>query len=285
MNEYGQLRRVAVRHPRDLFRSQAEMSRNWRAQEFIAEPDREAAGAEFEAFTGILRNAGADVLELPFDERLTAPAIYTRDNTVMTPRGVVVARMGRPYRSDEPSVNAAALADAGYAIRGEIEAPGFLEGGDVVWFDRQTCAVGQGYRTNGEGIRQLQQLLGPATHVEAVQLPHFRGPEFCLHLMSLISPVDTDLAVIYAPLMAVPFRRWLIDRGVEFVEVPDDEFERQGSNVLAVAPRKVVMVEGCPVTQARLEAAGCEVITFPGEHLCIRGCGGPTCLTRPLARA
>jgi len=284
LNEHGQLRRVAVRHPRAHFRDQRYLDRNWREQEFLAAPDYERAVAEYEGFLDILRGAGAEILELSFDERLTAPAIYARDATLVTPRGLVACRMGRPYRAEETAVTATTLADAGCSLLGEVEPPGYLEGGDVVWFDRQTCAVGQAYRTNSEGIRQLQQLLGPAAHVEPVPLPHYRGPEVCLHLMSLISPVDADLAVVYAPLMPVPFRRWLKDRGVAFVEVPDEEFERQGSNVLALAPRKVVMVEGCPVTRERLEKAGCEVLTYPGENISVKGVGGPTCLTRPLER-
>jgi N-dimethylarginine dimethylaminohydrolase len=159
-----------------------------------------------------------------------------------------------------------------------------LEGGDVVWFDDRTVAVGRGYRTNAEGIRQFAESLGPAVGVIIVPLPHCRGPQDVFHLMSILSPVDEQLAVVYSPLMPVPFREWLLERGMRLVEVPEAEFESMGANVLALAPRRVVMLEGNPVTTARLEAAGVEVLTYGGSEISLKGGGGPTCLTRPLTR-
>ena len=173
----------------------------------------------------------------------------------------------------------------GIPVLGAIEAPGTLEGGDFLWFDERTCAVADGYRTNPAGIRQLAALLGPEVHVEVVPLPHFHGPGECLHLMSIISPLDADLAAVYSPLMTVPFRNWLLERGIRLVEVPDEEYGlTMGCNVLALAPRKCLAIEGSPITRARLEAAGCEVIAFKAEEISLKGGGGPTCLTRPLLR-
>jgi N-dimethylarginine dimethylaminohydrolase len=170
-------------------------------------------------------------------------------------------------------------------ILGHIVAPGSLEGGDVVWLDSRTVAVGEGYRTNGAGIRQFRALLGDLVdEVISVPLPHWTGPADCLHLMSLISPVAADLAVVYSRLLPVPFRQLLIERGYELVEVADDEYNLMACNVLAVAPRKVVMLAGCPATERGLKAAGAEVWTFDGSDLCLLGGGGPTCLTRPLLR-
>ena len=155
----------------------------------------------------------------------------------------------------------------------------------MLWLDSRTLAVGQGYRTNAEGIRQLRTLLGDAVdEVEVVPLPHWRGPASCLHLMSFISLIDQDLALVYSPLMPVPFRESLLARGFTLVEVPDQEFDTLGCNVLAVAPRVCVMVEGNPRTKALLEAAGAQVHTFEGQEICVKGEGGPTCLTRPLLR-
>jgi N-dimethylarginine dimethylaminohydrolase len=176
------------------------------------------------------------------------------------------------------------LAALGVPIIGAIEPPGLLEGGDVVWFDAQTAAVGRGYRTNDAGIAQLRAFLGDGVDVIVVPLPHYRGPADVFHLMSIISPVDADLAVVYSPLMPVPFREWLCRRGVRLVEVPDEEFESMGSNVLALAPRRCLMLDGNPVTRARLEAAGATVITYDGSEISVKGGGGPTCLTWPLLR-
>jgi N-dimethylarginine dimethylaminohydrolase len=193
--------------------------------------------------------------------------------------------MGKPQREGEPAAQEETLRGAGVPVLGRIEAPGRLEGGDVLWLDRRTLVVGQGYRTNAAGIRQLQALLGDAvTELIVVPLPHWRGPTDVMHLMSLISPVDEDLAVVYSPLLPVPFREWLVARGTELVEVPDEEFDSMGTNVLALAPRKCLMLLGNPRTRAALERAGADVLEYDGQEISVKGAGGPTCLTRPLRR-
>jgi len=175
--------------------------------------------------------------------------------------------------------------ELGIPIFGRIEAPGTVEGGDTLWLDERTLAVGRGYRTNDEGIRQLRALLAPhGIDVMTVDLPHWRGPDECLHLMSFISPVAERLAVVYLPLMSVPFVQELQRRGWSFIEVPDEEFETHGCNVLALAPLRVLVCDGSPVTRSRLEAAGCEVLVYTGDELSHNRAGGPTCLTRPILR-
>jgi N-dimethylarginine dimethylaminohydrolase len=160
-----------------------------------------------------------------------------------------------------------------------------LEGGDVAWLDNKTLAVGHTYRTNEEGIRQLTNLLSPlGVKVMSVPMPHYKGPSDVFHLMSVLSPVDKNLAVVYSPLIPIVFRNELIARGYELVEVPDEEFDSMGCNVLALAPRVCLMVKGNPITKSRLEKAGCEVIEYLGAEISVKGCGGPTCLTRPVMR-
>ena len=171
------------------------------------------------------------------------------------------------------------------AILGAIQAPGTLEGGDVAWLNEKILAVGHTYRTNLEGIRQLKALLAPhGVEVIVADLPHYKGVQDVFHLMSILSPVDKDLAVVYSPLMPIRFRNLLLDMGYTLLEVPEDEFESMGCNVLAVGPRKCVMVEGNPKTKEALEKAGCEVFTYQGQEISVKGGGGPTCLTRPLLR-
>jgi N-dimethylarginine dimethylaminohydrolase len=229
----------------------------------------EKAGAKVEAFSA---------------PGLTLDSIYVRDASIVTPRGAVLCRMGKTDRQDEPAAQRRLFDELGVPVAGAIEAPGSLEGGDVVWFDARTVAVGRGYRTNDEGIRQLRAMVGDHVEVVVVPLPHFRGPTDVFHLMSIISPVDRDLAAVYSPLMPIPFREWLVRRGIGLVEVPDAEFESMGANVLAVGPRRAVLLEGNPITRARLEDAGVEVWTYAGSDISLKGGGGPTCLTRPLVR-
>jgi N-dimethylarginine dimethylaminohydrolase len=176
-------------------------------------------------------------------------------------------------------------ADLGIPILGRIEAPGTVEGGDTLWLDERTLAVGRGYRTNDDGIDQLRRILGPVgIDILRTELPHWRGPSECLHLMSFISPIAADAAVVYLPLMATPFAQELSRRGIRFVEVPDEEFETQGCNVLALGPMEVLVLEGSPITRSRLEAAGCAVLVYEGSEISHNRAGGPTCLTRPILR-
>jgi N-dimethylarginine dimethylaminohydrolase len=145
--------------------------------------------------------------------------------------------------------------------------------------------VGHSYRTNASGIAQLKALLEPkGIEVIVVDLPHFRGPSDVFHLMSILSPVDADLAVVYSPLMPVSFRNYLLDRGFDLVEVPEAELDSLGSNVLATAPRTCIMARGNPRTEAALKQAGCRVATYEGSEISLKGGGGPTCLTRPYQR-
>ena len=193
--------------------------------------------------------------------------------------------MGKPQRAAEPSAQERYFRSAGVPVVGSIQPPGLLEGGDFVWLDNRTAAVGLGYRTNGAGVRQLRDLLGDSIdELVEVALPHWRGPGDVFHLMSIVSPVDRDLAVVYSPLMPVSFRLHLLERGTSLIEVPDDEFVTMGANVLALEPGKALMIAGNPKTRARLEAAGVEVIEYAGSEISLKGGGGPTCLTRPLSR-
>ena len=286
LSETGRLTRVLLKHARDAFVSQEVIDRQWQSLNFIARPDYARAVDEYDKFLHIIRSSGADVVSLPRDERVTLDSIYTRDASVVFSRGSILAGMGKAERAAEPAVHGHELQCVGWKVIGRITPPGRLEGGDVIWLDQRAVAVGWGYRTNGDGIRQLRAFLGSTIdEFFIVPLPHWRGPDDVLHLMSLVSPVDTDLAVVYSRLLSVAFREQLLQRGYTLVEVPDEEFETMGTNVLALAPRVCLMVKGNPKTRAALERAGATVHEYEGAEISLKGAGGPTCLTRPLTRA
>jgi len=253
---------------------------------YTARPDFERAVEEYEALLGQLREFGMKVELLPEGDSglLDLDALYARDASIVTDRGVILCSMGKDARRAEPTAQRATYVRLGIPILGEIVGAGRLEGGDVCWLDRSTLAVAWGYRTNAEGIRQLKTLLGGDIEVVVNHSPHFRGPDDVFHLMSVISPLSDDLALIYSPLMSVSFREELIRRGFSLIEVPADEFDSLGCNVLALAPRVCLIPAGNPLTVSRLRAAGVEVHEFSGTEICLKGCGGPTCLTRPLER-
>jgi N-dimethylarginine dimethylaminohydrolase len=276
--------RVVVKHARDAFRDRERIDAEWRALNFTAAPDLARAIDECDRWLDLLSSSGAYVLSLPASDEVTMDSIYARDASVVTPRGMLLCRMGKAARATEPQAQARAFRAWGIPIAGAIEAPGCLEGGDVVWLDAHTVAVGRGYRTNQDGIRQLRAHVGPDVEVIDVPLPHWRGPSDVFHLMSIVSPVDRDLAVVYAPLLPIPFRETLLDRGYTLVDVPDEEFASMGANVLAIAPRRGIALDGNPETRRRLERAGADVLVYDGTEISMKGGVGPTCLTRPIER-
>ena len=286
-NEIGRLRHVAVTHARDAFKDQATIDAQWQGLGFTARPDFARAAEQHDAFVAILRDAGAAVHLLPPGPGTTLDAIYARDASLACPEGLVLCAMGKAARAAEPASQARAFEGVAppVPILGRVEPPGMIEGGDVVWLGPRTLAVGIGYRSNTDGAAQLRRVLGHSVdELVEVPLPHWRGPGDVLHLMSLLSPVDRNLAVVYSPLMAIPFRQRLAALGIAFVEVPDEEFDSMGVNVLAVAPRRCVMLAGNPRTRRALEQAGASVLEYDGSEISVKGCGGPTCLTRPLVR-
>lgn len=283
-SDVGKLGRVLLKHVRDAFADDARIDRQWQQLNYHGRPDLQRAIAEYEAFVALLKGLGADVVLLRQDESVTMDSLYPRDAAIPTDKGVILCSMGKADRRTEPAAIAALLREIGVPVAGAISGDGRVEGGDVTWLDRKTLAVGRGYRTNDDGIRQLHALLGDDVDLVIVPLPHWRGPADVFHLMSMISPVAEDLAVVYSPLLPVPFREYLLGRGIGLIEVPDQEFESMGCNVLAVAPRVCVLRSGNPVTRERLEAADVRVHEFAGDEICGRGAGGPTCLTRPLSR-
>ncbi len=273
------LRRVLVRRPDADFADADPV-----AWHYTARPDLVAARQEHDQFVRLLSAAGAEVLRHDAPAPGMADAIYVHDPVLITDRGAILMRMGKPLRRGEEEAIGRCLEAAGVPIHYRLHGEALGEAGDCLWLDPSTLAVGQGFRTNAAGLAQLREALGSAIEIVPVELPHFTGPDACLHLMSLVSLVDTDLAVVYSSLMPVPFRERLRSSGFRLVEVPEEEFATLGSNVLTLAPRHCVMLEGNPVTQARLVAAGCRVETYRGREISLKAEGGPTCLTRPVLR-
>jgi len=274
------LRRVLVRRPDEAFAVDDPVAWN-----YAARPELREAQQEHDAFVALLSDAGAEVVRHDATMPGLADSVFVHDPVLVTDRGTVVLSMGKPLRRGEETALAKRLEEAGVPVAGTIGGNGHAEGGDLLWLDHDTLAVGQGFRTDADGLDQLHGILDPAeVELVPVQLPWYEGPATCLHLMSLVSLVSEDLAVVYLRLLPVPFWTLLREQGFDLLAVPDEEFATMGTNVLALAPRTCVMLEGNPVTKAKLEAAGCEVRTYRGNEISLKAEGGPTCLTRPILR-
>jgi dimethylargininase len=274
----GALKRVLVRAP------QPGDHIAWRDYGWRAEPNPSVATAEHEAFRAELEMAGAEVVVGTTPVHGDPDAIYAYDPALVVESGAILLRPGKPGRREEPAAIGRDLENAGIEIVGRLEAPATAECGDMFWLDERTLVVGRSYRTNDAGIEALRRLL-PGVQVVAVDLPQLGGETSVLHLMSLVSPLDADLVVAFPPLLPIRLAQLLRERAIRIVEVPEDEFETMGPNVLALGPRAALALEGNDETRHRMEAAGVEVRTYKGDEISRKGDGGPTCLTRPVLRA
>lgn len=284
LNEYSQIKEVAIRSPLAGFIDNDKISREWEALRYHAKPDILLAISEYKYFKSLLTDDGMEVIDLPPSKKLTLDSIYTRDTILLCDKGLILCNMGRASRTFEVNENFKALSSMGYEVAGEIKAPGTLEGGDFIWIDNNHAAVGLGPRTNAEGIRQLKEILGPSIDLHIVNLPIPDHPDDVLHLMSIISPLDKDLALIYKPFIPNSFLQWLADLNINFIKLSEEEYPLMGCNVLATAPRSIIMLDELPKVQFELEKAQCKIRTYKGIEISRKGEGGPTCLTRPLKR-
>ena len=281
----GKIKDIIIKHPRDAFISQDHLDKNWEEFNYITCPDYEKSLKEYEKFESIIKEHVENVHYLPQNENTGLDSIYTHDTCEISSEGAIMFTVGKELRRGEAEATKNFLEGLGIPIVGEISGGGTMEGGDVVWLDEKTVVVGRGYRTTYEGIEQFRELTKNVVDgFIVVELPHGDGPEECLHLMSVISMVDKDLAVVYSKLMPVSFRELLLERGIQLIEVDDEEYANLGSNVLALAPRTCLMPAGNPKTKEKLEKAGATVHEYEGSEISYKGTGGPTCLTLPVTR-
>ena len=274
------LHRVLVKRPDQAFA--VNDPAKWH---YAGRPQLAVAQQEHDALAAILRQAGAEVVYHDEPQPDHADAIFVYDPAIITKQGAIMLSMGKELRRGEEAAMARRFETLGVPIYYSLNGEARVEGGDLLWVDDNTLAVGQGFRTNLAGFRQLTEVLQDlGVQTIPVELPYYHGPQACLHLMSLISLVDYQLAVVYLPFLPVLFWRLLSERGFRFVEVPDEEFITMGSNVLALAPGQCLMLAGNPITQERLENAGCQVFTYQGDEISLKAEGGATCLTRPILR-
>ncbi|MGG0412652.1 dimethylarginine dimethylaminohydrolase family protein [Peribacillus simplex] len=283
---YKPMERVIVKHPNEAFISQEHLSQAWRNFNFLEEPDFNEALTEYGDFISILEKYVPNIDYLPASSVVGIDSLYTHDPVKFTSQGAIILKSGKELRQPEANVYKEYCIDKNIPIIGYLTGDAVADGGDIVWLDYKTLVVGHGYRTNAEAIRQLKEMTAHLVdEFIVVQLPHDQGEAECLHLMSFISMVDHDLAVVHSRLMPVFFRKLLIERGIQLIEVPVDEYLTLGCNVLAIAPRVCLISSGNAYTKQKLLDAGATVHEYKGTEISYKGTGGPTCLTCPVVRA
>ncbi|MEH7253502.1 arginine deiminase family protein [Neobacillus niacini] len=282
---YKNLKKVILKHPKDAFISQEHLRSEWEGYNYLNEPDFIKAHHEYEQFYAIVKEHVAEIEFLPASETVGLDSLYAHDPVKFTKAGAIILKSGKKLRQSEAEAYKQFLQEKNIPIIGELTGEAVSDGGDLVWLDDRTLLIGRGYRTNDEAIRQIKEMTKDLVdECIVVQLPHDQGEEECLHLMSFISIVDENLAVVYSRLMPVFLRQLLIQRGFHLIEVPEEEYHKLGCNVLALAPRICVMVSGNPSTKEQLLEAGATVYEYDGNEISYLGTGGPTCLTCPVVR-
>lgn len=282
---YKPLERVIVKHPNDAFISQDQINNEWQKFNYVEAPDFNEALNEYADFISILEKHVPQIDYLPTSSKVGMDSLYAHDPVKFTSKGAIILKSGKALRQPEADVYKEFLKEKNIPVIGELTGNAVADGGDIVWLDDRTLAVGRGYRTNDEAIRQLKEMTADLVdEFIIVQLPHDQGEAECLHLMSFISMVDRDLAVVHSRLMPVFFRQLLIERGIQLIEVPNDEYMNLGCNVLALAPRVCVIAAGNDCTKQQLLDAGATVYEYKGNEISYKGTGGPTCLTCPVVR-
>lgn len=281
----GEIEAILIKKPEQAFISQEKLDKTWEDFKYFGCPDYEKVLEEYAVFEKHIKDNVKNVYYLPEDDRTGLDSIYAHDPLKITKNGAIYFPMGKELRSKEYLATKAYLESIGVPTLGEITAPGKMEGGDVLWIDEKTVAIGRGYRTNDEGIRQFKELTKDIIdEYIIIPMPHGDGEDCCLHLMSIISFVDTDKAVVYSKYMPVFFREYLIEKGIQLIECNDEEYDYLGTNVLALKPGKCITIDGNPDIIQKMRDVGVEVLTYEGKELSYRGTGGPTCLTAPLYR-
>ncbi len=279
------LRMVIMKSPVTAWKDTNNVKKHWKDLHFISQPKFDKAVLQYNQLISLIESFGTEILMLPKNDETNLDSIYTHDAGIATSEGIIICNMGKEVRKNEPKALKNYLLENNIPIIGEIKDPGIIEGGDFIWINERTVAVGEGYRTNKKGIQQLRDILGnQVDDIIPVPLPHWLGPENCLHLMSNVSPIDDNLFLIYPKLLPVKFIKFLKSQNIKLIKVPDKEYESMACNVLPLAPKKCIMMAGNPITKTLLESNNVEVFTYDGSEISLKGAGGPTCLTRPIYR-
>lgn len=277
------LKSVALRRPgREMLN--ADINKWHYAKELVPEK----LLAQYQGFVNVIQKSGAEIHWLNDADDGLADSIFTYDASLITPNGAILMNPGKQLRKDEVALHHNFYKERGIDVIGQINPPGSMEAGDTLWLNDQTLAVGRGFRTNQEGIDQLRAILkDQGINVVQFDLPVYHGSAACLHLMSVVSLLSDDVALVHAPLMPVALYQLMKEMGYTLLEAPVDEFENSGGlnlNVLATAPLAAIAVDGFPKTLELMKSAGCRVDVFAGDEISIPCEGGPTCMTRPILR-
>ena len=284
-NMVNPIRRILIKHVKESYQDQKLLEKTFASLNYSEVPDFSKAVLQYQKFISLLNKFDIELHFLPKSDKVTPDSIYTHDPCIVSNTGIILCSMGKDQRITEVEEVRSYFKSLNIPILGQIMRPGKLEGGDIVWINEKTVAIGEGYRSNAEGIRQFKTLIGDNVEkIITVALPHWNGPSDCLHLMSNLSPIDNDLYLIYPKLLPVSFLKYLSKLNIKFIEVPEEEYKTMGCNVLAVEPRKVIMLSGNPKTRERLKKQDVEVHCYDGSEISLKGAGGPTCLTRPFYR-
>jgi len=212
--------------------------------------DYRRATAQHRAYEAALRELGCEVRALPAETRLP-DSVFVEDIAVVLDEVAILTRPGAPSRRAETASLAPVLSS--YRPLLSIEAPGTLDGGDVLRVDR-VLYVGRTGRTNQAGIDQLTRALAPYGY--RVQGVDVQG---CLHLKSAVTLVG--------PRSLLANTQWIESKAFTECDIVDiDPAEPYAANGLLLGER-VIYPTSFPATARRLEQRGVGLVALDVSEL------------------
>ena len=266
-NEGDRLRRVVVCPPGEEYFN----VRDLKAQNMNEAADPARTKDQFDQFTEIMESAGVDVVQVP-ELKGHPNSVFTRDAALVTPRGYICLRMGLEARRGEEAWMGEILESVGVPLTGKIEAPGTVEGGDVI-LAGTVAFVGQSTRTNAEGIRQLSLFLEDMDYeIRPAPVQHTS-----LHIGGLMSAIGLERILCCPDAFPKDFFR-----GFDTVEISC--VGPSHGNVICLAENEVIAnsAENREGIEA-LKKHGVKVHAIDLSEF-RKGAGGPTCLVLPVER-
>ena len=219
-------------------------------------------------------------------------APYTRE-TIMVRGGAIICRPTPAYKKGLEVFHAKRLMELSCPILHTIHGKGAYEASNMVWIDDTSVILAIGLRGNMEGLCQVEQILR-GLGVEDIHIAHLPGYLYTrehqvggssgiFHLDMTFGMAYYKIGVLWPGGVGYDTILWLESKGVDLIEVSDEELHLCAPNLLPIGPKKVIVSALNMKMTEELRKRGIDVIELDLSEFA-KGGGGPTCLTLPLIR-
>ena len=276
--QYKQLKSVLIHRPGKEMSELVDPD----SVQMLAIPDTKLASEQHDALAAAFKAEGVEVHYVEPDGVPTPNQMFCADLMFMTPEGAIIARPASTVRAGEERWVARRLAQLGIPIVKSIRGNGVFEGADAAWIDEDTVMVATGHRTNHEGLAQVTAILNEM----GVEVFHVGLPYGSMHLMGGLRIIDKDLALCWPGRVPYDTVAYLREHGFDVYFIPDLDEAVNGMplNLVTLAPKKVLMPAGNPVSDEFYNDLGITCKTVKIDEL-IKAAGAVGCLSGILERS